>query len=343
MPRTYVIGVLQVFPLSRRAIPQEIYQHLKTALEDTFAEIPFLGGRIVATQGTTGRYEVRGWPSDCDKPAPLVFKDMTSRSRTPWPHSFKSLKKLNFPVELMDQDVLSPISALLQRKELPVFAAQANFIDGGLLLFATVNHAVSDALGLFNEVSVWASKSKANWNVELEEDNGISIGPESLDRTPLMQGNADVQRNDVREFQLQAANAKTVDANDFLTDGKPTAVSQMQMSIFSIAKPKLEELRSTISESVGSWVTTNNALAIWIWTQVNRARFTIPSGISPSGNLVVAIDGRLHLDPALPSMYVGNASLAFPITLPIQEYSIASLAVSMEESMMGFTGKSTLR
>lgn len=338
-----MIGAIMFFRTSRRDIPLEIYRHLNTALEGTIKEIPFLGGNVVPVDDEVGHYEVRGPSPDTPKREPLIFNDMTSGSSTPWKHTFKSLSKLKFPVALMDQDMLSPVTEYTGLAEPPVHAAQANFIDGGLILFTSVIHTACDALAWYNIVSVWASKFKAAYDPDA---GSITVTPAMLDRSPLQKGSKNVQRSDVREFKLQALNANKTSADTILFDARPTSASGMQMGIFSISKSRFAALRDAVQKSDDSevWVTPNDALSAFLWDRLNYVRFDksinetgSTSGSEPlTANLAMAIDGRLKLEPALPMMFMGNSALAFPITLPVHPKSTGALAAEIRTAMEEF-------
>ncbi|KAM3084638.1 hypothetical protein ACMFMG_003102 [Clarireedia jacksonii] len=284
---------------------------------------------------------------------------MTTGSGKTWKYSYKSLAKLNFPVDVLDEEMLSPVPGFMKMAESPVFGAQANFIDGGLILFTTVIHTASDVIAHYNQLCVWASKSRAKWESTDSGNTGISVSQDMLDRGPLMHGNAEVQKNEVREFKLHSVNAGMTEASQAaLIDGNGGTVADIQLGIFSISKSKLDALCRLVSGSGRSgdaesgaanghktWITVNNALASFFWTHVNLARFSrAPEGLSDvelRGNLSMAIDGRLRLDPPLPVEFMGNAALGFPITLPLHppDSSMAELAESINSAMADFNTK----
>ncbi|TEY69064.1 hypothetical protein BOTCAL_0117g00120 [Botryotinia calthae] len=342
MPRTYVISVNSSWPISRRSDVEDIYNHLKLGLRQTIKEIPFLGGSVVST-GSPGKFRIETLPGDFEGNQ-LIFNDIRTGSGNPWPHSYKNLRKARFPSTIFTDDCLSPVKRYMTQERLPVIAAQANFIDGGLILHLSVLHTACDGLAWNNILSILSKNVKASWPTEAEvaPDNlqNYTVLPSYLDRSPLMHGNLNVERMDVREYKLQLANSNLEDPMDYLIN-PPKSITEMENALFCISNSKLRELRDFISAegSATSWLTVNDALAALMWCCVNRARILNGSQKPLRGNLSVAYDGRTVLDPPLPKKYMGNSSLGFPITLDIHPRSMFEAALAISESRNDFTDK----
>ena len=344
MPRTYVIGMNYIWPISRRSNIEDIHKHLKRGLEQTIKEIPFLGGSVVPT-GSPGKFCIETLPGDFEGNQ-LIFNDLRTGSGNSWPNSYKNLRKARFPSTLFTDDCLSPVKGYMTRERLPVIAAQANFIDGGLILHLSVLHTACDVLAWNNILSILSKNVKASWpteaEVSLNDDlQDYKVLPSFLDRSPLMRGNLNVERMDVREYKLQLANSKLEDPRNHLINPPPKSITEMENALFCISNSKLGELRDSISAegSATSWLTVNDALAALMWCCVNRARISNGSQKLLRGNLSVAYDGRTVLDPPLPKRFMGNSALGFPITLDIHPKSVFEAALAISESRNDFNDK----
>jgi hypothetical protein len=71
---------------------------------------------------------------------------------------YEELKAQHFPLSKLSTEHLSPVGVMPVPPN-PVFAAQANFIQGGLLLAVAVHHSASDGAGLDTIISTWAKNT----------------------------------------------------------------------------------------------------------------------------------------------------------------------------------------
>ncbi|KAB8298610.1 hypothetical protein EYC80_000789 [Monilinia laxa] len=344
MPRTYVIGLNTSWPISRRSNIEDVYNHLKSGLKQTIKQIPFLGGSVVSTN-IPGKFQIETLSEDYEGNQ-LVFNDLRTGSGNDWPHTYKSLRKARFPGNLLTDGRLSPIKQYMGLERLPVMAVQANFIDGGLILHVSVLHTACDALAWNNILAILARNVKASWPTEDEAVTGhlqedYEVLPRFLDRSPLMHGNPNVERMDIREYKLQTANSTLEDPRNHLIDPAPKSITDMESALFCISDSKLGELRDAVSTegSSASWLTVNDALAGLVWCCVNRARISNSNQNVLRGNLSVAYDGRTVLDPPLPKEFMGNSALGFPLTLDIHPPSIFEAALAISEARSDFTDK----
>ncbi|KAM3065609.1 Acyltransferase boa11 [Clarireedia jacksonii] len=340
MPRTYVIGITLSWPISRRVNIEDVYNHLKSGLKQTIAEIPFVGGSVVPTT-SCGKFQIETLPEDF-KGEQLIFNDLRSGSGTNWPHSYKSLRKAGFPCYIFAEECLTPSKRYLGMERMPVIAVQANFIDGGLILHLSVLHTACDAFAW----SIILSNLSANVNASWLTEDGIEISPnhklssDSLDRSPLTRGNPTVSQMDLREYEMQHANSGLENPRKYLIEA-PTSISEMEHVLFSISTTKLSQLRDHISatSSSGPWLTVSDALSGFLWFCINRARFRKSDQKPLRGNLSLASDGRGVLKPPLPATYLGNASTGFPVTLDIHPTSIYEAALAISEARNEFNDK----
>lgn len=96
--------------------------------------------------------------------------------------SYAELKENRFPFSKLTTSLISPLEAVQISQ--PVFAAQANFIEGGLLLTVGAHHSACDPTGLDSILDTWA----INTSVVGTPRSFCEYDPASNDRTPLCRG-----------------------------------------------------------------------------------------------------------------------------------------------------------
>jgi hypothetical protein len=205
---------------------------------------------------------------------------------------YEELKAQHFPLSKLSTEHLSPVGVMPVPPN-PVFAAQANFIQGGLLLAVAVHHSASDGAGLDTIISTWAKNTAtaASTNGPFTAHN-----PLSNDRTPLMTGTPGANLTDFPEFTL-------------LPTPKPAApidmsayqLPPMTSHIFHLPPASLAAIKTTAAAH-----STNDALLAFLWTHIVKAR-NPPEGTTSA--LCLAADIRARAAPPLPPTYLGNASM----------------------------------
>lgn len=210
--------------------------------------------------------------------------------------SYAELKEANFPFSKLTTSLTSPVQVFQASQ--PVFAAQANFIEGGLLLTIGVHHSVCDAIGLDTILETWA----LNTSAVTGSRSFSEYDPISNDRAPLCQG-LPANIADFPEYVLAPT--------------PPTAISQMgppayemppmTSKIFYFSPSRLEELKKAANA-----YSTNDALCAFFWHHMTAARNTHPTATHPETTSCIgfAVNVRGRTSPPLPPTYLGNASFA---------------------------------
>jgi hypothetical protein len=206
---------------------------------------------------------------------------------------YEELKAQHFPLSKLSTEHLSPVGVMPVPPN-PVFAAQANFIQGGLLLAVAVHHSASDGAGLDTIISTWAKNTAI-----AASTNGPFTAPSPLsnDRTPLMTGTPGANLANFPEFTL-------------LPTPKPAApidmsayqLPPMTSHIFHFPPASLAAVKTTAAAH-----STNDALLALLWTHMVKARNHPPAGATSV--LCLAADIRARAAPPLPATYLGNASM----------------------------------
>jgi trichothecene 3-O-acetyltransferase len=255
--------------------------------------------------------------------------------------TYAHLKKSHFPLSELPTAQLSPLGIMPQGTQ-PVMAAQANFIEGGLLLTVGAHHSVSDGIGFSNILDVWAKNTSA----ASASTSFTKVDPASNDRSHLMTGLPGATLSDCPEYVLAPTPPTTAgDVNTHQMAATPTTLPPMTARIFYFSPSSLCSLK--IAASAHS---TNDALYAALWRHITLARNplqnthvnTTHSAASPQTTaLLYAVNIRPRLSPPLPPTYLGNASMAsvterLPISTLTSPLSLAAAAATIRASINAF-------
>lgn len=252
------------------------------------------------------------------------------------------MKKDRVPLSKLSTAQLSPLGIMPEPSQQPVMAAQANFIEGGLLLSIGAHHSVCDASAFDTIINTWARNTAAA---------GISnpvevVEPISNDRSILMKAIPGANPADFPEYALSPTQGTAADLNSHQTAAAPIPfeLPPMESKIFYFSPESLAELK--VSAAAYS---TNDALCAFLWRHITLARN--PPGVDPTTNseaeeknsaLLYSVNIRSRAIPPLPANYPGNASLAgmtdrlkIP-TLTAKESGLKDAAASIRKSLQKF-------
>ncbi|KAK8024561.1 hypothetical protein PG993_012627 [Apiospora rasikravindrae] len=217
--------------------------------------------------------------------------------------SYDDLKRDNFPLNQLPNDKLSPVGVMAEPLA-PVMAAQANFIQGGLLLTAALHHSAGDATALETILGAWAQ------NTATAAASGSAFtfyDAPSNDRSCLMQGTPPESMADFPEFILSPNEKPPAPAVD--GEAPPPAAFQlppMMVRILFFSTAKLAGLKQEAAA-----YSTHDALCAFLWCQMTAARNPAPSAATEGkvSAFISAINVRGRANPPLPPTYLGNASI----------------------------------
>lgn len=181
----------------------------------------------------------------------------------------------------------------------PVFAAQANFIEGGLLLTAAIHHSAGDAVALQAILDAWAQNTTA---MASNDTSGFtSYDSQSNDRSVLMRGVPPTDLADFPEYILHPT-PKPQAADT----GAPPQAHQMPLMVthlFRFSPASLTELKSRAAA-----YSTNDALCAFLWRNITLARKG-PGSADTTTAFAYSVNIRHRTSPPLPPRYLGNASM----------------------------------
>ncbi|RYP55801.1 hypothetical protein DL771_012392 [Monosporascus sp. 5C6A] len=187
----------------------------------------------------------------------------------------------------------------------PVMAAQANFIEGGLLLTVGIHHSAGDAVALEGIIEAWAQNTAA---AASGSNAFTTYDSQANDRSALMKGEPGARLADFPEYILHPT-PKPAGTNEDMPQ-MPFQLPPMVSHIFYFSPGTLADLKAAAAA-----YSTNDALCAFIWRNMTLARDFSgrPSDLDGGENTSAFIYGvniRNRTSPPLPPTYLGNASVA---------------------------------
>ncbi|KIL90116.1 hypothetical protein FAVG1_06854 [Fusarium avenaceum] len=337
LPRLYGIRLILCYPLASSVDKLQIYEHLKEGLAHTIVSIPWITGIIgpeIGQDPKLRKVQILSSPSGLAFP----YKDLTETLP-----SYAELKERAFPLSEFSTAHLGPIDVMPHGDHQPVFAAQANFVNGGLLLSVGVHHSACDASALEAIISTWSE----NTAVVSGSSHGFSrFDVPSNDRSPLMQGEL-ASGTDISAFPEYVLRPTPNSAHgDF--GGMPSfEMPPLSSHLFHFSPEALAKLKE---DAVA--FSSHDALCAFIWQRMTLARirsgvFTDPPSETETTRLGFAVNIRSRVSPPLPPSYMGNGSMAC-VTRRMEVASLASsdglrqAAAAMRRSLNEFNSPSRI-
>ena len=314
------------FKTQAGAQKEEIVRVLKDALKDTIMELPVLKAQMVPMQDEEqlGKQDiVAGGNED------LFVKDLTS--------SFPDYDQLcarRFPISLFDDETLWATPAFPSpRDEIPIFAAQANFIKDGLLLGISFWHIVMDAPALATALRLFAANC-----LRIQEPGSVpkadgKLSDEVFDKMRLHEGSPLSQGllSDHPEYLLAPE----------VPNGLPAVMMvPLKVEIFRISPTALKALKIVATPIIKTesnskepvWVSTNDAVGALIWRSIMIATYSdsaIKDGVI--SHCLTAVNARPKMNPPLPADYFGCG-----LTLGTGELPVTSIQAADSLPAMAF-------
>ncbi|KAH7127955.1 transferase, partial [Dactylonectria estremocensis] len=326
MPRLYGARWVLCFPLQPSADTAQVYQDLQVGLAHTIKSIPWIAGTVAPEEGQDpkhNRIQV------VDSSIGVKFPSCDLTGTLP---SYEELKKENFPLSKLSAAQLGPIGVFAEGPP-PVMAAQANFIQGGLLLTVGVHHAVCDASALDTIVGTWSVNTAAASG----SGSFTTYDAESNDRSPLMTGTPGAQLEHFSEYRL----APSADSS------MPQMPAGFQMPAMATRVFRFSPEGLAGVKSAATAFSTHDALCAFIWRHMTLAR-NIP-GSSPTGDetsaLAFGVNIRRRTSPPLTPTYLGNASMAsmtsrLLVSSLTADTGLSYAAAAIRKSLNSFNGPS---
>lgn len=309
-----------IFPIQDETAHAQIESTLQTGLQRLANAFPWLAGQVVlegAGNGSSGTYSVKA----LDKSPRLVIKDLRNDPSAP---TLDGLRAAEFPVSMLDEDLIAPCKTLEMAFGSPEEAArvlvlQVNYIVGGLLLTIATQHNVMDMTGQaeITRLLSKACRGEAFTTQELEVGNTSSAGV-----IKLLDDSVDALRNEISHVLAKPPPPPPASSTP---PSPPPESTWLTLTFPSTALATLKTTASASKPPTAPFISTDDALTALIWQATIRARLPRLQPDHPI-TLARALDPRRHL-PELPATYPGLVqNMAFS-TSTAQELTTQPLGV----------------
>lgn len=296
------------YPVADASSYATIVSTLNDGLEQLAAKVPWAAGEVVvegASEGNSGMTIIK----PMEELPRVVVKDLRNDPSAP---SMQTLRDAEFPMSLLDENMLCPRNTLPgtpgEPTSRPVFFVQATFVSGGLLLSFVGQHQVMDMIGqgflmdLLNMAchhEEFTDKELSNANVARE--NIIPLLDES-------------EKTGVEHQVVPSVPSNNETPSPVTTPPSPPPTT---WAYFSFDAPALASLKSIATETVPSgFISTDDALSALIWQSIIRARL---ARLSPADKATFARAVDLRSILGLEAKYPGVVQNMAYNTLTMQQ------------------------
>lgn len=157
----HYMGLVFYFPLHKRVSFEQVFANLQEGLNRTLKLIPALGGKMM----NCSEQEIGYKKGDLCVTIPplslsasvsnrLIYKDL-SRVLPP----FEKLRDAGFVPSAFKDELVLPDDPF-PKMPADILVAQANFVEGGCILAANLNHCCLDGLGVMVALKAWAENCR---------------------------------------------------------------------------------------------------------------------------------------------------------------------------------------
>lgn len=303
----------------------EVLATLDTSALKLLEAYPSLAGQVIKTGQTptnSGKYEIMPYPPHQGK-SPVLRKDC--REICP---AYENIVKADAPFAMLDGDVLCPVKGLGYQyqagEEMPVFIAQANFVEGGMLLCFGSMHNALDMNGQGTLLKMFAAAGRG------EEYDPKLLLAEKQDADTLVPflkpGESPANHDGMRRPSTLNVGPQP--------KSPPRPV---EWHYWRFSAKVLENLKKEAS-SGRTWVSTNDAITAFLVQRLSTVR--VREGRLPKDEMVQlqrAVDSRSVLSPPVAEGYLGHlvsiAETTWTTAGELSEASFADVAVQTRESL----------
>lgn len=320
MLRVYVRQLL-VFPFPVRFSRDDARVTLTAGLFATLKQFPFLAGTVAQTDLLTGAMAVR-YPKSIS--AEVASQMLTTQFLDTDALDYNTLNVQGVQPSQLPSDVFCPLAlrshpglddpyaeGLISFKNgepLPAFAAQINFIPGGLILSAYTHHSVVDGTGIAKIYQTWSGHTR-------------TYSPETEEST---QADAISLNNARHAFDSLIVDAPIMKLPEFRYPGDPINLPlrehpyEVDAKLLVFPATTISRLATLLSAATKKRISTFNALTALIWCQITNARRAamVEKGIAKT-TVGIAVDHRKRVGTLLPSDYIGNCANGMTVSVPL--------------------------
>ncbi|KAF2790997.1 hypothetical protein K505DRAFT_327196 [Melanomma pulvis-pyrius CBS 109.77] len=360
MLRQYVRNLL-IFPFPDPSHTEAATNALRTGFSATLHQFPFLAGTIKQSDSPSTRLSLqypehippelvsRIFNSDFDLAANLIFHYDTLREGGMPPSRLPSdvfCPKVLRSHPGLDDPCAEGITSFAKGYPIPVIAAQANFIPGGLILSVYTHHSVVDGTGIARLYQVWSGHIRSH---NCDEETPDSQHPSSMSPTPTQNNYTDpsLARRTIDTFATPPSFAECPEVRIPGTSASVPALRStpynLSAKVIVFTESKISSLSATLSAITNKRISAFIVLAAMLWSHITRARGPLLAEHDiQKTTLGIAIDHRKNLGPAITHSYLGNCATGLTTSLPLSTIlspltitaeSLAPVAVNISQSL----------
>ncbi|KAM0476242.1 hypothetical protein ACHAPX_006659 [Trichoderma viride] len=332
------MGLMFYFSLNDGVSFQDVFENLQQGLNRTFDMIPALGGKMMKRS----EQEIGYIKDDLCVTIPPLSMAATAHNRLVYKDlsdvlpAFDELRDASFATSLFSDSLVlrdDPFPAF----PADIFVGQVNFVKGGCIIAADLNHCCLDGVGAVIAIKAWAENCRF-----LQGDASATCkwyDPESFNHSlpeivhkqegwPSSMDEVDPAAWDVLPFfppsNSQQAKATAAQPEIHPRYGfplhniwpLPRAERCMTTTMFLIRPDKLEKMKESVAsdKSVpGVYLSMSDIIQAFLWRAATRARYRVAKEIRKQGFnsdaksiLELPTDGRPYFSSLLPSTYMGS-------------------------------------
>jgi len=351
VPKAWITRMVY-FPLDHNKVPAEIYDQLKTGLSHVLTMYPQMTGQVRRQPDKPHWVAIQ---TSAEGSVQFTFRDHTTSTDEVKLPSYARLKELNFPMQGMVATACHPVTQYEVSEGSCMFAAQANFVEGGLVLASTVNHICVDGAWWNELFKLWASYTdltSAPHTTEVIEHSmkivsQLSVPTSETPPDPQTWTIGDATASNFLMAPPSTPASGLVHPRDQPNSGSPDPVLPLgsQVRTWTISPQKQAALKSTAKA-----YSTMDSIYSLFWNRAATHSY-VPT-THPTALARIPIDMRTRVSPCVPNSYMGNTvslmtapipslSLVGPIAekLPLITSAIrTTIRAYTEEEFMRFIG-----
>jgi len=299
---------MMYFPLSAGTSPLEIYEELKRGFSHVLTIHPQVAGEICRHPDRPLYAAIRTSEESSIK---FTFKDHTTSTDEFRLPSYERLKELNFPAQGMVGIACPPVVQYDISEGSPIFACQANFVEGGLILTTAFNHVCIDGGSWTELFRLWALYTNPATRPETSEEIAHSMDIVDQLSAPLTSSTGPDPRTwtpgpiEMSTFRFAPPNTPSsgiVHPKKQSANNMPNPIAEStgsQIRFWSITSESQALLKATAQ----SYSTILSIFALFWSRNATHSRL---STRHPVAYARIPIDMRARITPPVATNYIGN-------------------------------------
>ncbi|KID83809.1 Acetyltransferase [Metarhizium guizhouense ARSEF 977] len=253
--------IASIYAVTDPEVHGHIINTLRNGLDKLAESFPWLAGHVInegASEGVTGTYRII--PTD---KIPLVVKDLRDDASAP---TMGAMRQARFPFSMLDESAIAPCMTInmpgipigLVDDHGPVFAVQANFIQGGLVLTIVGQHNAMDMVGQ-NNIIKWLSRA---CHGDVFSQDELAVG--NMDKSQSVQL-LDASWEPGAEIEHQLLKPPVAAEESTKSPGTPPRLSWSYVNFPPASLKALKSEATATKPANSAFVSTDDAVCAFIW------------------------------------------------------------------------------